>query len=472
MQDIEYAPEVGAALAVIGIGAFLTKIGGIAQIIPSLGTALAAIGGPVTLVIAAIAALVVGLVNLWNTNEGFRNAVIGAWDSLKETASNVFGAIAGFFTETIPNALQGMIARFQSLPEKIGAAFTSTSDAIAAWGESVSAWFTETIPAIIEAVVTFFSELPEKIGYAIGFALGKFTEWNLSVLDWITTNVPLAIKAIVDFFAALPQKIYDAIKSAVDKLSEWAGNVLNWITTNVPKAISAIIGFYASIPKKIYEVISGAISVIATWASDMIGKAKTEVPKVVSSIATFFEELPKKMLDIGKHIVTGIWEGITGAAGWLGDKISGFVDGVVSGFEDGFDINSPSKVMADLAKWIPAGIAVGIEDNAGVANTAMNDLVSSLTGVDFNVSGSASYSIPSITQDAVTAPTRDYVSALRQTTGVDLSEVQSIISNSLSGLSGSNSNITVTMPVYLDSRKIYEGQQRVSTIKGKNLVTT
>ena len=64
---------------------------------------------PFVLVTTLIVGLVAAIVTLWNTNEGFRNAVISAWESVKSAAEKIFTAIANFFTETIPNAFQSMI---------------------------------------------------------------------------------------------------------------------------------------------------------------------------------------------------------------------------------------------------------------------------------------------------------------------------------------------------------------------------
>ena len=64
---------------------------------------------PFVLIATLIAGLVAAIVTLWNTNEGFRNAVISAWESIKSAAETIFTAIANFFTETIPNAFQSMI---------------------------------------------------------------------------------------------------------------------------------------------------------------------------------------------------------------------------------------------------------------------------------------------------------------------------------------------------------------------------
>ena len=64
---------------------------------------------PFVLVATLVAGLVAAVITLWNTNEGFRNSVISAWESIKSAAEKIFTAIANFFTETIPNAFQSMI---------------------------------------------------------------------------------------------------------------------------------------------------------------------------------------------------------------------------------------------------------------------------------------------------------------------------------------------------------------------------
>lgn len=74
---------------------------------------------PIGAVIAVVGALVAAIVVLWNTNEDFRNAVISAWEKIKETISGAVAAIKTFFTETIPNAAQTALDWFHSIPEQM-----------------------------------------------------------------------------------------------------------------------------------------------------------------------------------------------------------------------------------------------------------------------------------------------------------------------------------------------------------------
>jgi phage-related protein len=57
------------------------------------------------IVVTAVAALTAGLVVLWNTNDGFRDAVIGAWESLKTAASGLWETIKQFLLWIFPTPL-------------------------------------------------------------------------------------------------------------------------------------------------------------------------------------------------------------------------------------------------------------------------------------------------------------------------------------------------------------------------------
>ena len=37
------------------------------------------------------------------------------------------------------------------------------------------------------------------------------------------------------------------------------------------------------------------------------------------------------MVDIGKNIITGIWDGIKSMISWIGDKIADFAGGITKG---------------------------------------------------------------------------------------------------------------------------------------------
>jgi phage-related protein len=84
------------------------------------------------------------------------------------------------------------------------------------------------------------------------------------------------------------------------------------------------------------------------------------------------------MVDIGKNLVTGLWNGISNMGGWLWDKISGWAGSVVDKVKGVFGIHSPSKVFHDqIGVMLAKGMAVGLTDSTPM----VSDAVKTLTGI-------------------------------------------------------------------------------------------
>ena len=67
--------------------------------------------------------------------------------------------------------------------------------------------------------------------------------------------------------------------------------------------------------------------------------------------------------------------GISDMAGWIGQKIKGFGEGVLNSLKKFFGINSPSTLIRDkIGKFIPQGFAVGVEADTDKALKAINNM--------------------------------------------------------------------------------------------------
>lgn len=140
-------------------------------------------------------------------------------------------------------------------------------------------------------------------------------------------------------------------------------------------AINAIVKFFSELPTKISTWLSKALSTVVTWGSDLAKKGKEAATNLFNNIVDTIKGLPDKLMSIGSDIVRGLWNGINDMAGWISKKIKGFGDSVLDGIKDFFGIHSPSKVMAEeVGKFIPEGLAVGIEKNAKSVLSSMRDL--------------------------------------------------------------------------------------------------
>ena len=194
---------------------------------------------PIGIVITVVAALVAALVTLFATNEDFRNKVIAIWEAVKETASNVFGAIAAFFTETIPNAINTAISFFQSLWTSIVSIFTG-----------VGQWFTDRFTEAYNGVTGVFAAIGQWFGARwqdIKNALATVASWFLTMFTNAYTNVTNVFASIGSWFGAR----WTEIRAALSNVASWFSTTFQNAYQGVVNAFSNVVSFFSGLWKKI-----------------------------------------------------------------------------------------------------------------------------------------------------------------------------------------------------------------------------
>ncbi|MCI4863833.1 phage tail tape measure protein [Clostridioides difficile] len=359
----------------------LTKEMTIAQGITQIWSAtLAALGGPVGVAIIAIVALVAGLVVLWNTNKGFRDFVINAWNKIKETATKVWGSICNFFTQTIPQAWESLCNSFSNAGTWFVQMWNNIKACFINGWNTIVAFFTQTIPTWINNIGVWFGQLPAKIGYGLGFALGKIMSWGISVWTYLVTNVPIWINNVVTFFAQLPSRIWTWLTNTVQKIGQWGMAMITYAQIYARMIINNIVTFFTTLPGRVWTWLANTVQKIVTWGSQMATKGKEGAKKLINTVVDTLKSLPKKVMDIGKNVVKGLWNGITGAGDWLKGKVNDFAKGVIDGFKNGFGVHSPSWKLRDLVgRFLPLGIWEGIKVELPSLKSNIDNVVSNLT---------------------------------------------------------------------------------------------
>ncbi|HDK7158910.1 TPA: phage tail tape measure protein [Clostridium botulinum] len=320
------------ALTIVSIIKKVKELGGVINVL-KLG--LAAIGGPIGLVIIAIAAVVVGLVTLWNTNEDFRNAVIGAWNAILDACKTVWKWIVDFFTVDIPAAWQSVLDFFSGIPEWFANLWSTIQQAFVDGWNAIVNFFTQTIPEWINNIVEWFNNLPYLIGFALGYVLTTIIKWGVDTWNYLSTNVPIWINNVVNFFATLPGRIWTWLVNTISRVAQFAGNLAS--------------------------------------------TARSAGANMVSNIINAVRNLPSQFLNIGRNIVQGVWNGITGMGGWIRDRVNGFFGGIVDGAKAALGIHSPSRVFRDqVGKYMAQGVGVGFENETENIKKSMEKDLSGL----------------------------------------------------------------------------------------------
>lgn len=275
----------------------------------------------------------------------------------------------------IPKIIEKVVEFFKALPGKIWDAIITVKDKFVEWASNVLEVASSEVKKVIESVVGFFKELPEKIKSAIDFAIEKVRSWAGKLYETVTTEIPKVVGKVVEFFKTLPGKIWDAIISAKDKISKWANSIWTVLSQKVPEIITNVYNLFRKLPEKIWNAIIGAVKNIGKWCSEMYQKVIEEVPKIVGKVIDYFKELPGKIYEIGKNLIKGFIKGIKDFFQSGINAVGDFVDGVVRGFRDGFDVHSPSRVMYDIAKNVVAGFGNGINNNWGGVTKNLSNLL-------------------------------------------------------------------------------------------------
>jgi phage-related protein len=104
---------------------------------------------------------------------------------------------------------------------------------------------------------------------------------------------------------------------------------------------------------KVWEVMKDVLPKAWEKAKEFAGKVVGFVKEVIEA----YLALPGKMFNVGKDIVTGLWNGIQNMASWLKDKVTGFFKNLLPSWaEKALGISSPSKVFASIGKNIIGGL--------------------------------------------------------------------------------------------------------------------
>ena len=106
---------------------------------------------PFVLIVTLIAGVVTALVTLWNTNEGFRNAVINIWNAVKEFISSAIEAIVGFF--------ENLVEFITGLPDKIKEIFDNIVQKALDLGKNIVDSIINGISDAWDGLVSWFTGL-------------------------------------------------------------------------------------------------------------------------------------------------------------------------------------------------------------------------------------------------------------------------------------------------------------------------
>lgn len=203
--------------------------------------------------------------------------------------------------------------------------------------------------------------------------------WN-SIVEFCTVTIPQLIENISTWFSELPGKLKQWFDETIGEAIMWQAEMVAKGIVAAREFVDKVNTYIKELPGKVWIWLLNTIQKAQQWATDMGNKAKEAAKNMVDNVINGIKKLPSDVMSIGKDIVRGLWDGISGMGGWLWGKVSGFASNILTTAKNALGIHSPSREFArEVGQWIPPGIERGMEKTMPNLDTFVNESIGGLT---------------------------------------------------------------------------------------------
>ena len=301
--------------------------------------------------IAGIAAAIGPVLTITGSLITSITTIVGAFGKL----NNIINVVKTVLP-TLQVAIAGLNVPVLAIAAVVG---TLTAAFIYLWNtnEEFREAITEIWNAIVGNITSFIEQAKEKLG-SFGEDFGRIAELLKTIWEGVVSTLA---------------PIFEGAFNAIKVILEAATGIILGLIDVFGGLLS---GKWDRIWDGIKQILSSVLNAIGGLVSTAFGTIVKSIDKFIDGIADTIVKLAQSAIDVGRNVVHGLWEGISGAVSWLKKKISGFADTVMNGFKSAFGVHSPSTKMRDMiGKWLPLGIADGFDKSLP---TAMKDMQDSL----------------------------------------------------------------------------------------------
>lgn len=278
------------------------------------------------------------------------------WNVVKTVAMTIWDAIKNFISleiQGIQNIIQGVMNIIQTIWQT-------------AW--NVIKTVVQTIWSIISTVVSTAINAVAGVIRAVTDAIkgdwsGAWNEIkNVATTIWngIKSVVTTAINGVKSVISSVMNGIKSVWSSVWNDIKSVTSGAMNMIRSVVSGGMSAMHG-----------VVSSMMNAVQSAFANGWNAARNATANGISRAVSAARSMTGAMVSAGRDFVMGFVNGIEGAIWRAASAAARMASAAMHAAKAWFNIGSPSKVMRDqVGKWVPAGLAVGIEQNTDLVENA------------------------------------------------------------------------------------------------------
>ena len=299
----------------------------------------------------------------------FGNFVVENQDTIVTAIGAIGTALLAF---NIVTTIQGVIHKFIEFKEATG----SLTVAQTALNLVMSANPIALIVAAVAGLVAAFVILWNKCD--------AFREFWINLWEVIKNAASAAGEAIKSFFTNAWERIkeiwngvqpyFQAIWEKIKEIFSVVKEVLFAYFNDAWMAIKLVWDTVTAYFQMIWDNIKLIFSVVKDVLSGNFSGAWESIKGIFSNVKEFFGGVwdniksafnASELLQVGRDMLTGLWNGISDKVEWLKGKVKGVVDTIKSWFtdKDGFDTHSPSKWSKKVMGDVFDGLGISAVEN-------------------------------------------------------------------------------------------------------------
>ncbi len=179
--------------------------------------------------------------------------------------------------------------------------------------------------------------------------------WNIivgvfrAVWNTLTTILSISMGAARAVWSAGWNAVKSFFTGIWNSITGWFSGQMGRLRGFASSGVTAIKNHFVTGFTSLYTSARARLSSLVSAVQEVPGRAKSAL-----------SGLPGAMLSIGKNIIMGIVNGIRGSLSAVTSAAQAIVDKIPGPIKKAMGIHSPSRVMAEIGKWITAGLVKGM----------------------------------------------------------------------------------------------------------------
>lgn len=357
--------------------------------------------------------------------------IVNALPQLAAAALSIVLQLVTSLTELAPQLLQAAMQMVATLASGIASALPQLVPTIVQMVVQICQTLIANLPLILDAALQLVTGLAQGILNALPVLIAALPEIINGIVTFLLNSIPQIIETGIQLLTSLVAALPDIITAIVAAIPQIIEGIITAVLNSIPQIIQAGIDLLVSLIQALPQIITTIVAAIPQIITGIVNALINSIPQIIQAgvellvslianlptiIAEIVKAIPQiitvivsalgqgvsQIAEVGANLVRGLWQGIQSLAGWIWDKVSGWISGIWDGILGFFGINSPSKEMAWVGEMLVEGLAGSIEDNGGQAvkaaegmskdiNGVMQDLAKDMTTAlptDFSVKGS------------------------------------------------------------------------------------